>query len=896
MSDRNQVFIFSFRLLMAFIVILFVGEGCTKIDELSDENYIMSYNVTASTPDDVRLGELFIKNDTIFVPLIFGKYSFPLTLKGDMVTSDGVYKTIGYHDGQEVVFENIAENPEIDFVPSVYRFFVMAESGATRTYHIALKIKEHNDSNLIESFDIKTSYPESILLADDVVIDTDSSMVKILYVEGDLPLTVDADIVISDSSTFVTEPALPMQFTSDIPEKQYVVKAASGKEQEWIIKACKPQLISGSDANSTTIIKKYTGVDASSFSYEVDDADLTAGYSVASVKIDDASETITFKLKKDGKSFTAFPEGNPFDLGLSFDILQGTQVVGLDQGSLLSFNTLDESRHFYVIDNMSLKMRKWTVIVESWKSSDADLLSFDFNVASSTVIIGLKKFIVVNPSAVIDNSRAEVFVEVTEVNLPGTIQSLLDPWKATINVNGTTVSQGAAIDISNSYEFTDSNLSEQKTFTITAEDGSLREWKLFFKPVWGERSSLCDVESFSVADIMPDGVLASAEMGIGDTIYIKIEDGVDLLPFSFVPNVVVSRYATTPDWSYKSRITIDEIGQVIDFTVLAEDGLTSKVYKIKAVNYEPPSLQGAEVAAFSVSSFSPAGFTASDVDVDMGNATVIINLSSIGSFSNGCTVNYSLVASEGASVSGLSFRGSTTFETLQSTIPFSITADDGEVKEWTLKLSYLPQFANWNLNTWSGNVASGWANANNSFTTGTTRGSGRSGQANDYAAHLETSLAPIVNKIAAASLFLGEFKFDIGQQSDPPLMTWFGIPFSSTKRVVAIEADVNYTAGNGTDEASICLDLINYSGSGTFEYHGFGHSGNKNATGVVYKKEIFGNTNGWITKRVELDYSTAKNLDVTHISLAFSSGAYGDQFVGEDGSVLLVDNVRIIYE
>ena len=127
-------------------------------------------------------------------------------------------------------------------------------------------------------------------------------------------------------------------------------------------------------------------------------------------------------------------------------------------------------------------------------------------------------------------------------------------------------------------------------------------------------------------------------------------------------------------------------------------------------------------------------------------------------------------------------------------------------------------------------------------------------------------------------------------------MTWFGIPFTSTRRLIAVEADVNYTAGGGTDVGSISVDLIHYSGSGVFEYHGYDHSGNRNATGVLMKKELIHNTNGWVTIHVDLDYSNARDLDITHLSINFSSGAYGDLFQGEAGSLLMVDNVRLIYE
>ena len=896
MSKANRILL----MLFSAVVLSVTYYSCTKVDELIDANDVLSYNISAVTPENVRLGKTYIQNDTIFIPVIYGLYSLPIKVSGTMSFSDNIYKTLRYKNGDDILFTNVSEDPNV-IVPSVFEFFVMAESGATKPYHIALDVRSHDESNDIISFDILSSSPESVGFADEVVIDANNGYVYPLYVEGDMPFSIDAAITISDSARFLNEPEMPLSFSSSEPTLQYTVVAASGKEKDWIISPIKPRLISGSDPNVTYQEKRYTGVDEGSFSYQLANGG-NDGFTVYSYNVDDANETITFTLKKDGHSFQSIQDGHSVDFDIDFDVLDGMQMYGISFPTTLSFSSIADEYSFYLIDNYSLTMRQWTVKIESWLSSETNLNSFNFTLStgSTTILSGspdwFKPFITVNSNAVIDNSRAEVYVEATSVVVPGTIDAYLNPWYADINVRSTSISYGATINIANSYNFTDSGLGEVKNFTITAEDGTTREWKLFIKPSWGPKSALCDIESFVISEVSDNHVLVNATFGQGDTILINIDGGLGYLPVTITPSVMVSQYATTPNWTYGQGITISYVDQIIDFLVVAEDGTTSKTWKLKVVDCVPPSLAGAEVAGFSITSSNPSSVIVGGVDIDSETATININLSSIGSFSNGYNVSYNMTISDGASLTNALLRGTFTFANIMSENSFIVEAENGETKEWTVKLSYLPQLTNWNFNAWSGNNATGWANANNSFTTGTTRTSGASGEPNDYAVRLYTSLAPIVNKIAAGSIFLGEFKFDMSQQNDPPLMTWFGIPFTSTRRLIAVEADVNYTAGGGTDVGSISVDLIHYSGSGVFEYHGYDHSGNRNATGVLMKKELIHNTNGWVTIHVDLDYSNARDLDITHLSINFSSGAYGDLFQGEAGSLLMVDNVRLIYE
>ena len=97
----------------------------------------------------------------------------------------------------------------------------------------------------------------------------------------------------------------------------------------------------------------------------------------------------------------------------------------------------------------------------------------------------------------------------------------------------------------------------------------------------------------------------------------------------------------------------------------------------------------------------------------------------------------------------------------------------------------------------------------------------------------------------------------------------------------------------GNDEGSLVVELLNYEGN-NLEYHGFGTE--PGVTVIARGTMYFGEQSEWRTMTVPIEDTGVSGLDITHLSVVFSSSKDGDKFVGEVGATLWVDNVVLNYE
>ena len=254
----------------------------------------------------------------------------------------------------------------------------------------------------------------------------------------------------------------------------------------------------------------------------------------------------------------------------------------------------------------------------------------------------------------------------------------------------------------------------------------------------------------------------------------------------------------------------------------------------------------------------------------------------------------------------------------------TLIADNGDERVWNVLI--VPSIENSKFEDWS-NIGTGkininprhgkglgWATANNSFVQGTTPVDNQDG----YAAQMKTGIQRlsgigIGELITAGTIFTGYFQINVSYLNNPPLMTYFGIPF--IMRPESISVDAKYEAGVkfqrsvkanenssyklkdtiGTDQGRIWVELLRWEGNGELEYHGDPVNGLK----VLGKGEfIFDGANtalrNWDNYTIPIKYdSKYKNLEPTHISIVMTSSRQGDLFIGAEGSTLTVDNVVV---
>ena len=194
----------------------------------------------------------------------------------------------------------------------------------------------------------------------------------------------------------------------------------------------------------------------------------------------------------------------------------------------------------------------------------------------------------------------------------------------------------------------------------------------------------------------------------------------------------------------------------------------------------------------------------------------------------------------------------------------------------------------------------------------------RPGSQGKYAASLQSKKAAIMGlgKFAAGNIFLGEFGGLVGLDG----LVNFGRPCSA--RPVALRGWVKYNCGTidefgkaptarpdlkkgDNDEGQILIAVGNWSAA---EYGGsescpvvvntkdestFFNKSGKNVIGVG-EMILTESTDGWVEFTLPLDYVTTSEVP-THIIIVFTGSRFGDYFTGSTQSLMLVDDLELLY-
>ena len=95
-------------LLLILTLIIMVSFSCRKVSELSDNNTIATILVSGEKPEEVVFDTPRIEDKKIIIPLRFGKYLFPLQVKLDIKTEMSVDKILGFDYQGYLTFESIS--------------------------------------------------------------------------------------------------------------------------------------------------------------------------------------------------------------------------------------------------------------------------------------------------------------------------------------------------------------------------------------------------------------------------------------------------------------------------------------------------------------------------------------------------------------------------------------------------------------------------------------------------------------------------------------------------------------------------------------------------------------------------------------------------------------------
>ena len=258
-------------------------------------------------------------------------------------------------------------------------------------------------------------------------------------------------------------------------------------------------------------------------------------------------------------------------------------------------------------------------------------------------------------------------------------------------------------------------------------------------------------------------------------------------------------------------------------------------------------------------------------------------------------------------------------------VVYTVTAEDNSKATWTITAVPAlpnPQLVNSNFDEWYsvGKYQQPGSSTDNTIWGTANRALAIAGDANtnpedlgggDFAARLTSVAAPLLVRMAAATLFTGKFKDGFPNPSDPRSNIEFGTPFNG--RPKAFKVAYKYLPGEsyeddkgnplaGGDNCDIYLllekregDQVQRIGTGWFR------SGEEvlDWTDLVFTIK-YGELS---PSDPEFEYAKIREGEAwgdplatpTHVTVVFSSSALGDFFTGAIGSELWVNNFELVY-
>lgn len=951
--------------------------SCTDIEGLNDYNAVFSFEITESKGQDgsIEIGKPVVSGDDIVIPVMHGIHNFPLYIKGEPKFENPIDRIVGidFSDWVEIDLKRDADdNPVMDengnYIFNEPKFYIQALSGLPREYTIKVDYMATSDDAKVYSDIVFEGLSSDDIVANIATVkyaetSEEGNLVLINVANPTYPLSLTPLFTVGDGATLENNGQTTYEFKDATTRFSFDVVAKDGTVKTWSLGLDVLPIVNtntpGIDAVqlSLTNLDKFTAIpDSKGFVIEEyrysasENSGAVASKVKALVKgatvVKASTKIVASKIVKSTtegyfasdtlKLYINTFSGNPFPVTVSMDasVAKSVAVVGLED--MMTFNTIKAVNEFYMLDTGNEIARRWVIALEEYKSSIATVTSASFTYSASQV---KESSTVFRPAIVLDEKDVDIdpinrTITMRATEIYKTTNTISNPWKLTVKI-AIGLTPGASLTELEPLEYNgNDSWKDVRTFGVKASDGVVYQWKIVIRD-WRNgspsASDECNLYNATVKEVRPYVVeLDPIEPIVIDknthsiTINLKKDDSG--YPISIWLDYTLSEYARiTTQNGGRNPLIFNSPESVETVEVMSESGKESQNWTVKLK--APSKESGTNVTSFQILSFSDNRFAGEVVGIDTQNAVVNMNFTQIASFPVTMNLRMGISYKAVSSIADASGYGSLNFSKIENKT-FTVTAQDGTQRTWTLKTDYQPQLQNANLEQWSDYytpVPKGiqgspyWATANMTSPVaviGTTETESIPGQGK--AAQLKTSST--VGKLASGSLFLGWFDSSnpLGNLNDPAVMMYMGMPFSASREIKGFEVDVNYHPGKGpaSDGGSLAIELIRQDDlSQPLVYHPAGQNGvphaKNNAVKVAGGKEIVAIQSGKLTTGdvptkvvkdgvwerifVPLSY-TGVYPQYTHLTVIFSSSSKGDSFVGSVDSTMKIDNIRLVYE
>ena len=879
---------------------LFAAVTCDKVNELSDDATIASLTIETVTPVAVIPGTPEIGTDEVIIPLVFGKYLFPIQMEVTISTGQEIDKILWHSEDKSLSFESLYD---------IYQIELISLSGVVHSYTFRLQEVQSLEDADIEKFEITFWSPASFLFAHTPYYNIIDGTIEIIGISDHFPLTITPHITVSEGASLSVF-AMPLNITfpsydsySSIP-----VTAQSGKERLWQIKLKQAQVVPPLEAPNTDIRERIS-LSSPSISATLSGGDAE----IKSIGVDIQTGIITLSILSADWSTT-------WEAMLSFSVSPYTQTVGYVPGESFTIQGTGVQKNFYLIEMLDGYASEWKVECIPWLSPAAEIESFEW----------------------LSYNSEYAFMELGVPIISGMLKTVVIPvekgfdFPLTIDAYQFAISSDASLLAALPQKLIFYDFDTQYSVAIQAQNGEINSWTI---AISDERSGSDEarvtgytIQSYSGTSQTENNLalypLASIDVN-AKTVTFHILDWANKFPLKVSGHIDISPGATLFPFSFTAdhEFVFETLNDKFNFTVVSESGDSEQTWSIVLQNNTTPKSSAKEVIDF-VSGAPSGGFQFSEkyLELQKHQITLIVSERVSGS---PMVLAPRITVSPNARLSGIvsGAQLSLSFDTPKQ---FWVQAEDESMEEWNIVLIYAPQISNSGFESWGKANNSdmnllpangtGWCTSNSSTMTNATRVAGYN---SPYAVQVQTTLQTMnfvifkVTTIAASTAFLGKFTLKTGVSDvyNPISMTTMGIPFPGNAAPIAFSVDYKYVRGSqltvtepirgslipsfkapanisGSDAASLRVELF-YNPVGVFDYVSALNRKETIARGEILERN---DVHNWTHAYVPIEAAPGKERILpTHIVMVLTSSHEGDSFTGAPGSTLTADNLTLIY-
>ena len=237
---------------------------------------------------------------------------------------------------------------------------------------------------------------------------------------------------------------------------------------------------------------------------------------------------------------------------------------------------------------------------------------------------------------------------------------------ATANINGVDQESGV----------TANDFTNPVVYTVVAQDGSEQDWTVTVT-ISTEANTEANITAYSFSEQTGPATITDPQFGQNGKVEIEVVYGTDLTNLVATFELSYGATATVSGVDQESGVTANDFTNTVVYTVLAEDSTTTQDWDIivtvaentenDIVSYSFPEQTGA----------ATIDATNHIVEIEVENGTDLTNL----------VATFTLSDEASATVNGVTQESGVTANDFSSDVIYTITAQNGDTQDWTVKVT-----------------------------------------------------------------------------------------------------------------------------------------------------------------------------------------------------------------